>query len=363
MKKRGILFFADRLPPLSGGMEMHGGYFIDYFKDHLQFPLLDVVSKDKDGRDTLVFKETGEAINYHHFNPEIVFFNSGRWIEELEEIRNQFPNALFLYRTGGNEILKAPLVKNHILDHFLRQRYWVKVLNQSIDVLITNSVYTESRLRDLGITCSFFRSVGGVNSEALKSGKKKVSSPLRIFSAARFVPYKNHKLFLRIIKELVKLGFSLNVRLAGDGPLLDEVKAFAQEINLLGSVTFLGVLNNQKTCQEIANADVYMQLSGDVLTSVPGGRYIHSEGMGRSIIEALTAGTFVIAGNSGALPEIVKGDKGILVDLFPEEQIVKVIAQTLQNLPSKGKFDPTYCWSHIFAQYKDLFRRESASCN
>lgn len=29
MSRLGILFFADRLPPLIGGMEMHAKYFIE----------------------------------------------------------------------------------------------------------------------------------------------------------------------------------------------------------------------------------------------------------------------------------------------------------------------------------------------
>ena len=70
-------------------------------------------------------------------------------------IRNLFPKAYFLYRTGGNEILKAPLIHHEIPDHSLRQSYWAEMINRSIDLLITNSAYTEKRLCEIGIACPF----------------------------------------------------------------------------------------------------------------------------------------------------------------------------------------------------------------
>lgn len=197
MKQQGILFFADRLPPLIGGMEMHAKYFIEYFEKHLQFPICGIVTKNVHMKDCIISNKFIYTINIKNitnlFNPTIIFFNSGRWIEDLVQIRTMFPQAKFIYRTGGNEILKASLSHNNILDHSLRQSYWVQRLNSTIDLLITNSSYTEDRLRKLGITCLFERLVSGVNISALKTPKVCVNKKyLTIFSAARFVPYKNH---------------------------------------------------------------------------------------------------------------------------------------------------------------------------
>jgi len=350
--KKGILFFADRLPPLTGGMEMHASYFIEHFNNHSRFPLLGVITKNKKGENIVVSKQGKYPVD---FKPSFVFFNSGRWIEELDEIRLQFPEAIFLYRTGGNEILKAPLVDNQMTDHTMRQVYWAKTLNNVIDLMITNSAYTEKRLCDVGINCSFFRSVGGVNASALKPSKVTKGKSFIIFSAARFVPYKNHSLLVSVVGELVLRGLQLKVRLAGDGPLLDQIKKQVEEAGLTSIVTFLGVLDNAKACHEISKADVYMQLSGDLLTNVPGGSYVHSEGMGRSILEALTAGTFVIAGNSGALPEIVTEKRGLLVDLNNVEHLVDVVERALRTLPPRRAFDPNYCWTKIFREYEVLF--------
>ena len=122
-----ILFFADRLPPLPGGMEVHAGYFIDHFTNHPRFQISGVITKNLTGEDCTLNGEDRQPITIkdlpNRFDPSIIFFNSGRWIEELKQIRTLFPRAFFLYRTGGNEIIKAPLMKNKIFNHSLRQAH------------------------------------------------------------------------------------------------------------------------------------------------------------------------------------------------------------------------------------------------
>lgn len=360
--QQNILFFADRLPPLIGGMEMHAKYFIDYFRYHLNFPISGIVTKSVRGEDCLVLKEKSCFIDINNLTdlvaPTIIFFNSGRWIEELNQIKKMFPQAKFIYRTGGNEILKAPLIHNKVSDHSLRQSYWVKALNNAIDTLITNSAYTEERLTKLGITCLFERCVGGVNISALSLVNDSCNLDkkcLTIFCAARFVPYKNHSSMLSVICRLVLRGYNLKFKLAGEGPLLEQAKRQVIKENLSTVVEFLGILDNNETCNEIAKADIYMQLSSDKITKVQGGSYIHSEGMGRSILEALTVGTFIVAGNSGALPEVITSDRGLLVDIDNLEKITDQIEQIIKNPPTKLPLLNKYSWDILFRRYEELF--------
>lgn len=355
-----ILFFADRLPPFIGGVETHAHYFIQHFTKHIQFPLAGIITKDAKDRDCVVTEGGLQEVNIQAlpdlFHPSFLFFNSGRWIEELPHMRHIFQEVIFLYRTGGNEILKAPLAHQQIPDHRLRQLYWSKNINSTIDLMITNSAYTEKRLRKVGLRCPFKRCIGGVNAAALKPLKPSIKEAIIIFCAARFVPYKNHFLLLSVIKQLVSRGHKLQLRLAGDGPLLEKAQKQVIRENLTAVVQFLGVLDNEKVCREIAQAHIYMQLSGDQFTEVPGGSYIHAEGMGRSILEALTAGTFVVAGRSGALDEIVTEDRGLLVDLSHAEQITNIVERVIRHLPERRAFSDRYSWENVFTFYEELLR-------
>jgi glycosyltransferase involved in cell wall biosynthesis len=121
-------------------------------------------------------------------------------------------------------------------------------------------------------------------------------------------------------------------------------------------VKFLGAIDNEKCCEEVVQADLYMQLSGDHLTKVPGGSYIHCEGMGRSILEAITAGIFVIAGKSGALPEIVDEERGVLLDLTSAKQVADKVEPFLQTTPPRREFTDVYSWNHVFKQYEQIMR-------
>ncbi len=356
-----MIFFADRLPPLVGGMETHAHYFIKHFMSHSRLPLVAVITKNDVGQNCLVSTGGPRVINLRDlaefFQPAFVFFNSGRWIEEIEKIHSMFSNAYFLYRTGGNEILKASLVYKLESNHCSRQSYWVNVLNNYIDILITNSLYTERRLCELGVTCQFLRCVGGVNTSALRKPNTFFKDKLIFFCAARFVPYKNHLLLLSVIHKLILRGHNIKIRLAGDGPLLPQIKDQVLRNNLNYFVEFLGVLDNEAACQETARAKVYIQFSRDQVTEVPGGSYVHSEGMGRSILEALTAGTFVIAGRGGALSEIVTDDRGTLIELNNEDQIVEDIEKILGRLPRCLPFLEDFCWTKIFKRYEELMEQ------
>lgn len=372
MYQKNILFFADRLPPLIGGMEMHAKYFIEYFNEHKDFPISVIITKNNEGENVL--EEVKDILTLSHknqkiaidelnkyVNPEIIFFNSGRWIEEMTEIRNIFPKATFLYRTGGNEILKAPLIENNISIHKLRQSYWVNTINNNIDILITNSLYTEQRLRKLGVNVSFQRFVGGVDVndfQKFSPSKHSQNETITIFCAARFVPYKNHLLMISIINELVLRGLKLKVKLAGDGPLLTLVQKKIEQYNLKQVIELLGVLDNSQVCQEIFNADIYMQLSSDVTTKVAGGSYVHAEGMGRSILEAISLGTFVIAGKSGALSEVVKLPYGLLINTNATsiEEIADNITPIIKNPPAKMNIKTKFDWKNIFRAYEKLFK-------
>lgn len=193
-----VLLFADKLPPQIGGMEVHGSYFKEHFSNHCKFPLWGTITKNREGKD--IIYENGNIIDWNDRSLfpyiHIVFFNSGRWIEKLPLLRARFPHARFVYRTGGNEIIKAPLENSKIHSHIERQRFWTKTLNQSINLLITNSLYTEKRLKSLGLKCPMKRCVGGVETSLIK--KKKPHSSYAIYSRWHLKcsnPYRLHQPF------------------------------------------------------------------------------------------------------------------------------------------------------------------------
>jgi glycosyltransferase involved in cell wall biosynthesis len=355
-----VLLFADRLPPLIGGVEVHAGAFIAHFEKHERFPLCGIVTKSTDGRDVLLRGRDPVGLDemrlLQDLRPRIVFFNSGRWIEDLPRLRHAFADALFVYRTGGNEILKAPLQGLVIPNHAARQAWWVRTLNDTVDLLITNSAYTERRLAAIGLaTERFARCVGGVDASRLQRPRAHPSPRTSMFTAARFVPYKGHSLLVTVIHHLVSRGRDLGVRMAGDGPLLGEIRDQIARLSLSHCVDLIGARSNEDVCDEIRSADFYIQLSQDYPTLVPGGSYIHSEGMGRALLEACSAGTYIIATNAGAIREVVTATRGLLIETSDASSVADAIDCLLRHPPPRPLSTDEYDWDHVFRRYEELW--------
>lgn len=370
-----ILFFADRLPPLIGGMEMHAQAFLDHFLGHARFPVHAVITRDASGRDCILDGDARTPTALPSLRdqldvlPSIVFFNSGRWIEDLHLLRSAFPRALFVYRTGGNEIVKAPLERVVLEDHIERQAFWVRTLNATIDVLITNSAFTDRRLTALGILeAKLTRVVGGVHRSGAPSTKpsaRPTNEPPRFFCASRFVPYKNHETLLEVFGHIASRGAPFSLRLAGDGPLFRTAQQQIARLGLEDRVHLLGPLSNEEVGRELTEADYYIQLSAERVTEVPGGSYVHAEGMGRSILEAIAQGKFVIAARTGALPEIITPERGSLVDLGSPKQIAAQVLALLASPPPRPPPVDEYSWGRCFELYEQIWEgtRALAPCH
>jgi len=123
---------------------------------------------------------------------------------------------------------------------------------------------------------------------------------------------------------------------------------------LQNHIEFLGAVDNQLVCSAIAQADCYIQLSQDMPTKVPGGSYVHTEGMGRSILEAIAAHTFVMAGKAGALDEIVTTQNGVLLDTTNPPKIIQTIREMCYPPPPVHN-TTDYSWHGVFTQYESIF--------
>ncbi len=350
-----ILFFADKRWPEVGGMETHADQFISYFDNCEDYPLLGVVTKAADGSDLLVRNGRTARLDLGSDDlnrVQIVFHNSGRWIESFGRLRQRFKNAFHVYRTGGNEIAKASLAASMPACHRERQLIWAREINVHINLLITNSSFTESRLKSQGVSCEFLRVVGGVGPTRPRATKLP-GGAIRLFCAARFVPYKNHATLIAVMKLLLAAGHRVELRMAGDGPLIEEMKREASPYSTRGEIVFLGKIPNERVMQEIGEADYYLQFSTELRVDVPGGSYLHAEGMGRSILEAIAAGVFVIALDTGALSEIVTPSRGRLLPARARpEQLSDLIGQIIKDGPHAPRPTDDFNWHQVFSSYK-----------
>jgi len=95
----------------------------------------------------------------------------------------------------------------------------------------------------------------------------------------------------------------LVLRLVGDGPQIDQLRALALRVGVADSVTFVGRVPHTEVPLELAKMDVYVALSR-----------LDSESFGVAILEAGAAARPVVVSDAGGLPEVtVDGKTGIVV--------------------------------------------------
>lgn len=286
-----------------------------------------------------------------------ILFNSGHWIEEMDEIRAAFPKSRILYRTGGNEIPSAPLSDMN-LPYAERKRYWAEAINRNVDILITNSRFTEKRLESLGVKGSILRLCrGGVPLKEIEAIDKAISRAglydgdgIHLVCSARFVPYKRMGLLLEAFL-LLPEGYDLT--LIGDGP---DYLSLRKRYENHERIRFLGKKSHEEVMPYIAGADIYLQCSGNLEYQVPDGSYIHCEGMGRTALEAIAAKTYIVSTDSGALKEIIKGGRGCVCGDSPKEIAEAIISAPYRSLPRDKDVDG-FDFEAIFARYLGYWRR------
>lgn len=373
MKK--ILLFTDTLNNSSGGMEVHQAAFIKFFT---QKSALWIVSKKTgiilhhNGIIYDKFKNLRSFLRWlkAHNAFDIFFFNNLSWIRQTPLLRQCSRNTLFVIRSGGNDILRAPF-EDDTIPLYIRQGKIVDYINHNIDFLIVNSDYSYLRNIKLGINaCKMVKIRGGVDSkllEILKSKRKILRAEFdKVYNtygkkiltiACRMVDFKGIPEFIDYYKLLDYSKFFLV--LIGDGKLGVTVKQkLSQELEK-DNYVFMGETEHEKTLEYIVISDVIINSAIYCHRYFEEEFYIHTETMGRTMLEACVAGIPLIATDVGGTNELFQEN------LYVGEMITSwdnLSEEFIANISQKQvKIKKDYSWENIFGKYSDLFTGQNST--
>jgi len=148
------------------------------------------------------------------------------------------------------------------------------------------------------------------------------SQPVRLLTVARLVENKGHQYALDALAILAKRGLSFNYDIAGDGPLLDNLKTQTQRLNLLPHVRFLGPCPPDKVPQLYQDAHLFLL---PCVTASDGAQ----EGQGLVLQEAQACGLPVISTLGSGVPDgVLDGQSGLLVP----ERDTQALADAIEKL-------------------------------
>jgi len=146
----------------------------------------------------------------------------------------------------------------------------------------------------------------------------------RFFQACRLIPKKGIQTSLHAFARFAKSHPRSTFVLAGEGPMLEEMRQLAAQLGIAGQVHFAGFLNHESLLECLATAHIFLHPS----ETGPDG---NQEGVPNSLLEAMSTGLPVLATRHGGIPEAVtEGTDGFLV----EERDAEGLAHAMEALAS-----------------------------
>jgi len=257
----------------------------------------------------------------------------GRWAAKIAGV------PFICHTTHGN--IFAGYFNTHITKFF--------ILFNRLTVMITDKMITITDIgqkqwldRGIGRPAQYITIYSGINldefnPENLNIRNKDLKKVLGfqeddfiIGNVGRMAPIKGHKYLIQAASSIIEQIPKAKFLIVGDGPIRDEMEAFAKKLGLDKHVVFLGMRENVPELLSIMNLFVLPSIN---------------EGMGRALVEAMAMGLPCVATSVGGVIEVVKdGETGLLVHakdskalagaitrLANDAELSKRLAQTAQK--------------------------------
>ncbi len=153
--------------------------------------------------------------------------------------------------------------------------------------------------------------------EASQITTNRSQKPIVLGSVGRLAQAKGHKFLLKAFSEINKTRQGIQLHIAGDGPLKNELLALAKSLGIKKNVCFLGTLKDINSFLE--KIDVF------VLPSV-------QEGIPLALLEAMAAQKPVIASKIGGVPEVIThNENGLLVKPANVNALIEAIDKAIRS--------------------------------
>lgn len=187
----------------------------------------------------------------------------------------------------------------------------LRTLLQTIPLVLARSQSLKDRLLDLGCPADKIRlNHTGIPMDAFPVATDRVF-PLdgrwRFIQACRLIEKKGLLLSLTAFAEFRKTFPESTFTIAGDGPLLGELRKFAEDLQISPNVTFTGFLDTAALCRLYHESHAFLHPSQTPTDQ-------NQEGIPNSMLEAMATGLPVLATHHGGIPEAVTDNvNGLLV--------------------------------------------------
>lgn len=220
-----------------------------------------------------------------------------------------------------------------------------KIYRASSKVRSLNSFMTD-KLKKHGINNNVVEIYNRVNLNLFNEVKEnfKSSETFKLTSVGRFVQEKNYE---NLICYLKNSGIKFHLTLIGGGSLKDNYNRLIKKLDLEKNVVLLDWVQQKEFIGILLNSDLYIQSS-------------ISEGMPRTIIEAMALQMPIISTNVGSISGVIKNEANALLVEPNEFAIISAVKKMInseslrESLARQARKDvlEKYEWDTVFAKYR-----------
>lgn len=264
-----------------------------------------------------------------------------------------------LYATWASKLFRIPMMVEIHGDEYFRYldvvkwyyypvKYLIRyVLNNAIKIRSLSPKMTE-KLADHGYTDQVVIIPNRVDLTLFNTPKSDFSTDIKmkLVSVGHFVAPKNYSNLIRI---LAGLDLEFQLTLIGGGTLQKEYMDLIEKFSLQEKVILLGRLEQTELAKKLIEADIYIQ-------------YSQSEGMPRTILEAMSLRMPVITTRVGSIEGIIEhGQNGYFVELNNDKSLKEALIYVFNDRPLRERiannayFDVVrkYEWHASFNLYRN----------
>ncbi|MDH4262404.1 MAG: glycosyltransferase [Spirochaetia bacterium] len=201
-----------------------------------------------------------------------------------------------------------------------------RIMLKNAEIVFVNGKFLAGKTRDVCPSANIVPCYIGMDSEIFKPSKKK-SSKIKIICTRGFLPIYNNAYIIDSISKLENSSLEYEMIFTSKGPLLEDVKQYADEIltpEIRKKLFFLGGVTNEKLVQFLQSADIYLSMS-------------RSDGTSISMLEAMSCGLYPILSDIPQNREWLLEDNLSLVPLDQPEIFAQILGDVMKDIVNKRK--------------------------
>lgn len=259
------------------------------------------------------------------YNPDYIIFQDGNTAYDyFKTVKNPVKSILILHCSDDYLEQAMPVYSGYYKYKFLENR--VRAKFDYVFSKVSKVVYLSNHAVEASYLPSNLK-------ECIPNGVKDIPSimvqePGKVIQMVSVGTVSRHKGQFLGIQALTLLGKSvlnrIHFHIIGGGESVEECKEYVKEHNLEKCVTIYG--NRNDVSELLKKMDLFILPS-------------YSEGMPMSILEAMRQGLFIMATETGAIPEMIRPEFGRIITREPEniaDTITEVIESGALSLQAKS---------------------------